>query len=117
NSSRSCFIAEDGDTPVGFITSHKTDHTPPEWFIWQVGILPEYRGQGLVEELQDRVVEVAREAGAVAIRTTIEPDNFRSFGAFCRMAQRLNSKMEYLRSFKAAGSEVPEVLYRIPLDS
>jgi len=114
----SCFIAENQETPIGFITSHLTETPPSEWFIWQAGILPDYRGSGLIDRLQDRVIDVAREAGARALRTTIEADNPRSFEAFNRMATRLGTTMVELERFNVPfedTSSVPEVLYRISL--
>lgn len=116
NFGNSCFIAEDGNEPVGFITSHPSIRQSPEWFIWQAGILPEYRGRGLIDRLQDHVIERARHAGAIAITTTIEADNSRSFGAFNRMAVRLASSIEELQKFNTPFSDVPEVEYRIELN-
>lgn len=118
NFGNSCFIAQDEGKPVGFMTSHPTTSPASEWFIWQAGLLPEYRGQGLIYKLQDRVVDSARQAGAIAIRTTIEADNPRSLGAFSKMAFRLGTNLEELDRFKPgpeAHSDIPEVLYRIKL--
>ena len=118
NFGNSCFIAIDNEQPIGFITSHPTTNPASEWFIWQAGILPDYRGQGLIDELQDKVIEVAKDYGAVAMRTSIKVDNPRSLGAFTRMATRLGAPMEEIdRIMLAAEDEwsAPEVLYRIPL--
>jgi|SRR5665213_243848 len=118
NFGNTCFIATAKNRPVGFITSHPTTTPSNEWFIWQAGILPEYRGRGLIDELQDRVVNVARESGAVAISTSIEADNPRSFGAFNRMATRLGTTMEEIDRFNLdpeGDNESPEILYRISL--
>lgn len=112
----SCFITEADDEPVGFITSHPTTTHPRERFLWQLGLLPEYRGRGFAAWLQDRVVATARDAGAVAIRTTIEADNPRSLKSFERMATRLGTTLEEKGRFTPRGSEVPEVLYRMSID-
>ena len=114
----SCFIATNQEQPVGFITSHPTTTPSLEWFIWQAGILPEYRGNGLIDSLQDHVIDAARNSGAVALNTSIETDNPRSFGAFSRMAVRLGTTMEEIERFNLTPEDpsvAPEVLYRIPL--
>ncbi len=119
NFGNACFIAEDQDRPVGFITSHPTTTSPKEWFIWQAGILPDYRGTGLIDRLQDRVIEVARDYGALALTTSIEADNPRSLGAFSRLATRLHTTLEEVERFNLTPDDpqtLPEVLYRIPLN-
>lgn len=120
NFGNACFVALDQDQPVGFITSHPTTTSENEWFIWQAGIVPEFRGKGLIEELQDRVVEIARESGAIALTTSIESDNTRSLGAFTRMATRLGTSIEEISQLDLDSEDktsVPEILYRIRLRS
>ena len=115
-----CFVALDQDQPVGFITSHPTTTPENEWFIWQAGIVSEFRGKGLIDKLQDRVVSIARESGAIALTTSIESDNPRSLGAFTRMAIRLGTSIEEISRFNLDSEDktsAPEVLYRIPLQS
>lgn len=114
----SCFVALVENLPVGFITSHPTTTPQSEWFIWQAGILTEYRGTGLIDELQDKVVSVARNSGATAINMSIEADNSRSLGVFTKMATRLGSHMEEVATLNLDPlviSSVPEVLYRIEI--
>ena len=113
-----CFVALDQDHPVGFITSHPTTTPENEWFIWQAGIVPKFRGNGLIDTLQDRVVGVARGSGAIALTTSIEPNNTRSLGAFTRMATRLGTGIEEISRFNLEPEDRPpvlEVLYRIVL--
>lgn len=116
----SCFVAIANGEDVGFIASHPTTTPPKEWFIWQVGILPDHRGEGLVDTLQDRVLEVARKSSAIAITTVIEADNSSGFGAFSRMAKRIGSTMNQIDSFSLSADVAnsnPEIVYRIPLES
>lgn len=118
NFGNACFVATNQEKPVGFITSHPTTSPTNEWFIWQAGIVPEQRGTGLIDQLQDKVVEVARNSGAVALMTSIEADNPRSYGAFERLATRLGSNMVEIERFNLNPDNLtssPEVLYRIDL--
>ena len=120
NFANCCFIAVDEDQLIGFITSHPTTSPPNEWFIWQAGVVPEYRGTGLIDVLQDCVIEVARQKGALAINTSIETDNPRSLGAFNRMAVRLGTAMNEVIRFNLTprdSSTPDEVLYRISLEA
>lgn len=119
NFSDSCFVVVDENKPVGFITSHPTTTPPNEWFIWQVGILPEYRGRGLIDRLQERVITVAKKYGAVAIQTTIESDNPRSIAAFSRMATAMDVPMEEVARFNLTPNgplAADEILYRFSLE-
>ncbi len=123
NFGNSCFVAFDRrnpnrQEPVGFITSHPTATPQPEWFIWQIGVLPEHRKTGLAEDLQDRVVAAAIESGAAALSLTIEADNPRCYRSFQNLATRIGSSMTELDRFNLAPNasrSAPEVLYRIPL--
>lgn len=119
NFGNAAFVALNSENEhVGFITSHPTTLPKNEWFIWQVGILPEYRGRGLIDDLQDRVVQVAQESGAVALTTSIEADNPQSFTVFSRLAKRLDTGMYEIDSFTMPSDspdQEPEVVFRIPL--
>lgn len=118
NFSDSCFVAINEGKTVGFVTSHPTTTPPQEWFIWQAGILPEYRRTGLRDALGARVIGAAMKSGAVALTTTIEADNTRSLGSFQRAAHRLGATIEEIDRFNLTPddpSAVEEVLYRLPL--
>jgi L-2,4-diaminobutyric acid acetyltransferase len=116
NFSPFCFIAFDQEEPVGFITSHPTSNS--DWFIWQLGILPDYRGTGLAERLQDKVVAVARQEGATAITLTVERDNIASQKSFSKLAARLGTKLitdESVNLENVSDPANPEIFYRISL--
>lgn len=116
NFSDSCFVASKPKTDklVGVFTSHPiTSLEQPEWFAWQAGILPDYRGSGLIEQFQERMVEAALNSGAVAIRTTIEAHNIASFKVFDRLARRLGSEVQMLQEIPTPSGI--EILYRLPL--
>lgn len=112
------FVAEVDGNPSGFITSHPTNSPESEWFIWQIGVLGEFRGTGLAAGLQDEVIDVARNSGAVAIRTTIDKGNPASLGSFKKMASRLGTELHEIDRYditKHDPSVRPETLFRIPL--
>jgi len=79
-----CFILEVDDKIAGFITSVYSKNT---LFIWQIGILPEFRRQGLSTALLKQVFTKADELGITKINVSIAEDNQSSngsFQAFCR---------------------------------
>lgn len=75
----SCYILYDEDRPVGFITSLST---AKGLFIWQIGLLEEYRGKGLSAVLIDSVFKFAEAALIGELSVTIAPENLNSFNAF-----------------------------------
>ena len=54
------YILEDDGICAGYIM---TVQTPETIFVWQIGILPEYRGRGLSRRLIDRVLDDAAASG------------------------------------------------------
>jgi len=80
----SCFILECDVEPVGFITAVGRGE---DLLLWQVGILPEHRGQGHSLLLYDAVSAWARENGVRKVQVTIADDNQASrssMESFCR---------------------------------
>lgn len=54
---KQCFIMYNGETPIGFISSITSEDTT---FIWQIGLLKEYRGYGLSQRLIEAVADYAK---------------------------------------------------------
>lgn len=74
-----CFVAVDGGTPIGFITSVKNDSRV---LLWQMGLLEDYRGRGLSELLIDTVVQWARSENLTTVETSVDPKNTSSLASF-----------------------------------
>lgn len=81
---RDCFIAYDGDIPAGFATSVISGKSA---LLWQIGVLPGYRGFGVSQLLIDAVVVNARRLGRWTVETSIDPENTASHAAFTRYAR------------------------------
>ncbi|HEY4964681.1 MAG TPA: GNAT family N-acetyltransferase [Candidatus Saccharimonadales bacterium] len=112
----SCFLANEPETNniVAFATSNPVNTTAElEWFGWQLGVKPEYRGSGLREQLQDRMVESARLAGATAFSGTIEPDNIYSYRMFEQLAHRMGTDLEEVGEVSTPSGI--EVVYKFPI--
>lgn len=86
---KSSFILEDDGKPIGYIM---TLNTPDVIFIWQIGIIKEYRGKGLSYKLISAVMEYAKSINK-PIEVTIASSNKSSFNAFKSAALKQNLKM------------------------
>lgn len=80
-----CFIAELDHNAVGFITSVTARDRQ---LIWQIGVLPDHRGQGYSRLLIDRVVQSAIDQGRERIEFSIAKENVASTKAFKAYADR-----------------------------
>ncbi|MDA1190266.1 MAG: GNAT family N-acetyltransferase [Candidatus Poribacteria bacterium] len=97
------FVAADGDEPVGYITS-RVDHDSKIGWIPNLGVLPEYRGQGLGKRLMERCFEYQREQGMeyLKIETLAQNDigsNFYPAAGFIEVARQIH----YLKPLRDSG--------------
>jgi ribosomal protein S18 acetylase RimI-like enzyme len=80
-----CYLAFDGETPIGFATSVVEGNRA---LLWQVGVLESHRRQGISQLLIDAVVESARASGLSTVELSIDPNNANSLGAFGSYARK-----------------------------
>lgn len=81
--SKQCFILLFDDKPAGFITSVTGNGRV---FVWQIGLLPEYRGKGLSEKLISSVFSFAQSKG-MNLGVSIDEQNkasYNSFNKYCK---------------------------------
>lgn len=88
----SCFILEQDNQPVGFITALDT---PSKVFVWQIGILENHRRNGLSKILIDAVFAYARGVYK-RLEVTIAEENVASKAAFMSACVKAGAKMEAL---------------------
>lgn len=86
---KSSFILEDDEKPIGYIMALNTSEVI---FIWQIGVIKEYRGKGLSYKLISAVMEYAKSINK-PIEVTIASNNKSSFNAFKSAALKQNLKM------------------------
>lgn len=108
------YILEDEGESVGYIMTVSNDKT---LFVWQIGILERYRGQGLSRLLIDRVLDDAAALGKV-VEVTISPQNTASRAAFAAASSARCLKMEPIDTLELRDLDDPcffetEVRYRI----
>lgn len=85
----SSYILQYDKKPIGFITALDT---PNVVFIWQIGILEEFRRKGLSEMLISAVFDYAKSVSK-DLEVTIAADNDASKSAFASVCKKQNVKM------------------------
>lgn len=70
-------IAKDGATIIGFVSAVSYVHPDKPWEIWinEVGVAPDWRGQGIAKSLLSMMLEHGRSIGCVEAWVLTEPDN------------------------------------------
>lgn len=114
--------AGEPDQLVGFVTGYRLPSQPDTIFVWQVGVAPNARGEGLASRLLDGLL---RSPGCREVRfleTTVTPSNEASRALFGSLASRLETHLVESEGFPAAlfpeGGHEPEPRLRIgPFDA
>lgn len=69
-------IAYKGDRPAGFKVAYALSEAPEILYSWLGGVLPDFRRQGIAEQLMKEQHRVAKEKGFTAIETKSYPNLF-----------------------------------------
>lgn len=81
-----CVVAEEDDQVVGFVLGYRPPTRPDTLFVWQVGVAPSHRGQGLARRLIIDLLE--RHAPDVRfLESTVTPSNTASRRLFRSIAE------------------------------
>ena len=91
-------VAEDAEGLTGFVTGYRPPDRPDVWFVWQIGVAPRARGQGLAKRLLRDVL--ARHDDLRQIEATIERGNQASRGLFASIADELHAPIEETDGFE-----------------
>lgn len=111
------FVLEEEEKPIGYIMNlQKNDIL----FIWQIGILSEYRGNKFTRKLLDAVFKYARENGIKEILVTIASENKTSYFSFEKYCQLNKMVFEKAKEVKITdlideGFCECEIMYRIEI--
>lgn len=79
------------DDVVGFATGFRKPQHPDTLFIWQIGIDPVYRGQGIGKQLLKNVIQQEKNHRIHYVEATIGPYNTASRQLFLRLADELDT--------------------------
>lgn len=116
-----CFVVEENNDIVGYVSGVKSSSKPDVFYIWQIGISPEHRKKGLSSQLIRTVVEAAVSLGSKSIHVSIDPENSSSHSAFLRFAEisglQMN-KIDELELFDQTNKKkISEYIYEIRINS
>ena len=113
-----CIVAEREGTIVGFVVGFIPPRQPDTVFVWQIGVHPSARGQGLGRRILQALVDADACAAVRFMETTVTASNqaseamFRSFARHSRSAIELVDEGSYVTAQFPDGKET-ERLFRI----
>ena len=114
-----CLVMEDKCEIVGYTGGMKSSAKEGVFYLWQIGILPEYRGKGFFGLLLEKVMEAAKKSGCKILQFSVLPDNWQSLGAFSSFSKKKGIPMIKTGSIEFYDSleneEFEEDIYEIPL--
>jgi L-2,4-diaminobutyric acid acetyltransferase len=111
-------VAERDGAPVGFVLAYRPPSNPNRVFVWQVGVAPEARGEGIAGRLLDALADAPACQDVDELTATVGPDNTASNALFRAFARRRGTTCSVERGYPAALFPAPhadEDLLRIPL--
>lgn len=108
-------VAERDGELYGFVTGYRVPGREHVLFVWQVGVSPEGRGQGLARRMLTALIE--RLDGITHLETTVTPDNMASRAVFEQVARAYGAALVRSHLFDSKrhfeNKHDDEVLYRI----
>jgi len=102
NFSNTSVVAEVFGQPAGFITAHRVPSRPHVLFVWQVAVLPEFRGLGIASRMLEGLAELPVCSGVRKIETTVTPSIKASKALFSRFAKNRQAQLDIQSGFDAA---------------
>lgn len=108
-------VAEQNGQLAGFVSGYRIPDREDVLFVWQVGVAPEGRGQGLAPRMLLSLLE--RHADVRYLETTVTPGNEASAAVFQKVADTLDARLTRSVLFESGthfdGEHDEEVLFRI----
>ncbi|HVH40492.1 MAG TPA: diaminobutyrate acetyltransferase [Gemmatimonadaceae bacterium] len=86
---------------AGFVLAYRPPTEPTSLFVWQVGVAPAARGEGLGTRMLDGVLALPGCKGVSHLTATVSPDNLPSLALFRGYARRRGVACELGRGYPA----------------
>ena len=93
-----CFIGEENEQIIGFVLGIVPQGFQGTYFLWEIGVTPTYRGQGIGGKLVREVEKELGKMGFKRIELTIDPVNLPS--------QKFFKKMDYENISERVGKTI-----------
>lgn len=88
----SCIVAERDGQIVGWVSGYRLPADPGCFFIWQVAVAAEARGEKLAQRMIAALLDRPSATGVTHLITTVTPDNAASWALFAGIARRLGAE-------------------------
>lgn len=115
--SQTSVIAEHNESVAGFATGYLIPSKPDTLFIWQIAVLPEFRGENLALKMIENVLSRKKCQHVKYLETTITGVNKESLALFERVAKHFNTNIESTVMFDSdahfKGTHLSEMLHII----
>ncbi|ARU05533.1 diaminobutyrate acetyltransferase [Comamonas serinivorans] len=102
-----CLLAEQDGEPAGLVIGYRPPSEPDAAFVWQIGVLPAYRGHGLGLAMLQAWQALPANRHARWVTATVDPDNAASQALFHAFAQRLGTTLKVQPHFTPEQFPVP----------
>lgn len=112
-----CILAERDGQPVGWVSGYRPLSAQENFFVWQVAVAAEARGQGLAGRMIEALLARSTSAGVTHLITTVTDDNRASWALFESLARKwrvpLHKSARFERDAHFAGRHATEWQARI----
>jgi len=88
-----CVVAERDGQIVGWVSGYRPPDAPEQFFVWQLAVGPEARGEGLALHMLTGVLQRPETHGVSQLITTITADNAGSWAVFHALARRHDARL------------------------
>ena len=113
----SCIVAESDGQILGWVSGYRPPSEPDSFFVWQVAVAKEARGQGLAQRMINALLDRPAAEGTTHLITTVTDDNGPSWALFEGLARTWNATLTksamFDRDTHFAGAHATEWLARI----
>jgi len=99
NFASTCAVVEVFGLPAGFVTAHRVPTRPNVLFVWQVVVLPEFRGLGIAQRLLEGLVTLPGCTGVRKMEATVTPSNAASKALFSAFAKARGAELNIQTGF------------------
>lgn len=89
-----CVIAERAGRIIGWVSGYRPPSDPTAFFVWQVAVAAEGRGQRLANRMITSLLARKAQRGVTHLITTVTDDNEASWSLFRGLAHGWNAKLE-----------------------
>ncbi|HOM95848.1 MAG: GNAT family N-acetyltransferase [Candidatus Methanofastidiosa archaeon] len=114
-----CFLIEEDEKTIGFISGIKSSIDKDVVYLWQIGVSEHHRGKNYASLLIDYFVESVALLNCSKIHVSISPKNMSSYNAFFKYAKGKSYSFTEIGEVKyhdqVSNKDEYEILYQIRL--